>query len=67
MMQETDYMLSLGWTLDETQQGLKKTFKMKSYDKALVSQSAPFHTSADIWSGLDPRDWDRDETKKPSS
>lgn len=39
LMVETAGLFELEWTLDDTQQGLEKTFNFPSYAKALVSTS----------------------------
>ena len=52
IMGETTALLASKWALDETQQGLKKTFNFPTYAKALVFYSWPHRTSADIYVGL---------------
>ena len=44
LMAETTALLESKWTLDETAQGLEKTFNFPTYAKALVSHAAP-HSS----------------------
>ena len=49
---QTAALLQSKWTLDETQQGLEKTFSFPTYAKALVSQTAPYRNVAEIYPGL---------------
>ena len=41
LMTETTALLKSRWSLDDTQQGLKKTFNFPTYAKALVSLLFP--------------------------
>lgn len=42
MMAETAALLESKWTLDETRQGLEKTFNFPTYAKALVNHATPY-------------------------
>ena len=46
LMAETAALLESKWALDETQQGLEKTFNFPTYAKALVSHSKSPHISS---------------------
>ena len=52
MMAETASLLESKWALDETQQGLEKTFNFPTYAKALVSPPQPHRALAEIHVGF---------------
>lgn len=52
LMTETAALLESKWALDETHQGLQKTFNFPSYAKALVSHAIPHRVVAEIHIGL---------------
>ena len=52
LMAETTALLENKWALDETQQGLEKTFNFSTYAKALVSKSLRHRARAEDYTGL---------------
>lgn len=52
MMAETAALLESKWALDETHQGLEKTFNFPTYAKALVSHPQPHRALAEIYVGF---------------
>lgn len=52
IMAEAASLMKSKWALDETQQGLEKTFNFPTYAKALVSSFLRHFIFAEIWKGL---------------
>ena len=52
LLTETATLLESKWALDETHQGLEKTFNFPTYAKALVNYTIPHRIVAEIYAGL---------------
>ena len=64
MMAETAALLESKWALDETQQGLEKTFNFPTYAKALVSHPQPHRALAEVYGGFHTPHWRGDQIAK---
>ena len=67
MMAETTALLESKWSLDETRQGLEKTFTFPTYAKALVSHFIPHRDVAETHTGFYTPDRCGNQAAKPPS
>ena len=64
LMTQTIDLLKSKWSLDDTRQGLEKTFNFPTYSKALVKLSMPCRLLTDIDAGLHIARWGGNKTAK---
>ena len=67
LMAETAALLESKWTLDETRQGLEKTFIFPTYAKALVSPTISHRDVAETHTGFYTPDRCGNQAAKPPS
>ena len=64
---ETAALLESKWALDETHQGLEKTFNFPTYAKALVSHTTSDAVVAEMYTGLYTSYWGGNQIAEPPS